>query len=65
MLIFILSPLAVVAVLCVLIYYALKDPTIHKQAPVGAGAGHTGMSNESHKASPNDSSEVPSSHTGK
>ncbi len=45
-LIFILSPLAVVAALCILIYYALKDPMIVKQPPVGAGAGETGMSNQ-------------------
>lgn len=64
-LIFILSPLAVVAALCVLIYYALKDPTIQKQPAVGAGAGHTGMSNQSHKASPTNSSESPSSQSGK
>jgi hypothetical protein len=49
--VFMLSPLAVVAVLCVLIWLALRNPTIVKQQPVGAGAGATGMSNEHHRPS--------------
>lgn len=45
MLIFLFSPLAVVTLLCVLIAQSLKDPSIHKLPPVGAGAGDTGGAN--------------------
>ncbi len=44
---FVLSPLAVLALLVVLIALSLEDTTIKKQTPVGAGAGETGMSNQS------------------
>jgi len=44
---FVLSPLAVLALLVVLIALSLEDATIKKQPPVGAGAGETGMSNQS------------------
>lgn len=43
---FILSPLAVLTVLCVWMYFALKEPPAMAAPPVGAGAGKTGMSNE-------------------
>lgn len=46
LLLFILSPLAVLTILCVLIARSLdRGPEMHEPA-VGAGAGHTGMSNE-------------------
>lgn len=46
LLLFIISPLAVVTLLCVLIARSLeRGPEMH-EPPVGAGAGHTGMSNE-------------------
>jgi hypothetical protein len=45
-LLFILSPLAVVTVLCVLLAQALRHGQEMTAKPVGAGAGHTGMSNE-------------------
>ncbi len=44
--VFVLSPLAVLAVLVALIAISLeRGPRMH-EPPVGAGAGHTGMSNE-------------------
>jgi hypothetical protein len=43
---FILSPLAVLTILCVWMYFALKEPPAMAAPPVGAGAGKTGMSNE-------------------
>ena len=46
MLLFILSPLAVLTVLCLLIAQAMKHGQEMSAKPVGAGAGHTGMSNE-------------------
>ena len=46
MLLFILSPLAVLALLCVLLAQALNRGQKMSEQPVGAGAGHTGMSNE-------------------
>ncbi len=45
MLVFLFSPFAVVTLLCVLIAQSLKDPSIHKLPPVGAGAGETGGAN--------------------
>jgi hypothetical protein len=43
---FIISPLAVLTVLCVLIRESIKHQPAMTDKPVGAGAGHTGMSNE-------------------
>jgi hypothetical protein len=43
---FILSPLAVLALLCWWMYFALRNPPAMEARPIGAGAGHTGMSNE-------------------
>ena len=43
---FILSPLAVLTVLCVWMYFALQRAPYMSEPAVGAGAGHTGMSNE-------------------
>lgn len=45
-LLFILSPLAVLTLLCVLIAQSIKEGQKMRSTPVGAGAGHTGMSNE-------------------
>lgn len=43
---FILSPLAVLAVLCWWMYFALQEgPQMHA-TPRGAGAGRTGLANE-------------------
>jgi hypothetical protein len=46
LLLFLLSPLAVLVLLVVLIALSLGDGGIKKQAPVGAGAGETGMANQ-------------------
>ena len=43
---FVLSPLAVLTLLCVWMYFALRDPPRMNEAPRGAGAGKTGLSNE-------------------
>jgi hypothetical protein len=43
---FILSPLAVLALLCWWMYFALRDAPQMSATPRGAGAGKTGMSNE-------------------
>ena len=43
---FILSPLVVLTVLCWWMYFALRNPPAMNAEPRGAGAGHTGMSNE-------------------
>jgi hypothetical protein len=43
---FIISPLAVVTVLVFLIMQAMKTGPYMSEPPKGAGAGHTGMSNE-------------------
>lgn len=43
---FILSPLAVLTLLCWWMYFALREPPKMAAKPIGAGAGHTGMSNE-------------------
>lgn len=43
---FILSPLAVLTALCWWMYFAIKAPPYMNEPAVGAGAGHTGMSNE-------------------
>jgi len=42
----VLSPLAVLTLLCVWMYYALNAAPYMNEPPRGAGAGHTGMSNE-------------------
>src|SRR4051812_32958831 len=42
----IVSPLAVLTLLCVWMYQSLKTPAYMNERPRGAGAGHTGMSNE-------------------
>ena len=44
--VFVLSPLAVLVILCWWMYFALREPPQMAAKPVGAGAGHTGMSNE-------------------
>jgi predicted alpha/beta superfamily hydrolase len=44
-LLYLLTPLAVLALLGVMISRSLQDPTITKQQPVGAGAGETGGAN--------------------
>jgi len=44
--VFILSPLAVLVVLCWWMYFAIKQPPYMNEPPKGAGAGHTGLSNE-------------------
>lgn len=44
-LLFAVAPLGVLALLCVLIWQSMKHPLMHAP-PKGAGAGHTGMSNE-------------------
>ncbi len=46
LLLFIVSPLAVLTVLCVLIAQSMRHGQAMAAKPVGAGAGHTGMSNE-------------------
>lgn len=46
LLLFIVSPLAVLTVLCVLIAQSMRHGQSMAEKPVGAGAGHTGMSNE-------------------
>ena len=38
--------LAVLTLLCVWMYFALRDPPRMNEAPKGAGAGKTGLSNE-------------------
>jgi len=43
---FILSPLAVLTGLCWWMYFAIRQPPFMNEPAVGAGAGHTGMSNE-------------------
>ena len=43
---FILSPLAVLTGLCVWLYFAIKEPPFMNEPAKGAGAGHTGLSNE-------------------
>jgi hypothetical protein len=43
---FVISPLAVLTLLCVWMYFALREPPAMSGAPRGAGAGQTGMSNE-------------------
>ncbi len=43
---FILSPLAVLVVLCWWMYFAIKQPRYMDSPARGAGAGHTGLSNE-------------------
>jgi hypothetical protein len=43
---FVLSPLAVLTLLCWWMYFALKNPPSMSEPARGAGAGHTGMSNE-------------------
>ena len=43
---FILSPLAVLAILCWWMYFALRQAPEMSASPRGAGAGPTGMSNE-------------------
>lgn len=43
---FILSPLAVLTILCVWMYFALKNPPQMNEPAKGAGAGKTGLSNE-------------------
>ena len=43
---FIISPLAVLTVLCVLIARSLEQKPGMDVPPIGAGAGKTGMSNE-------------------
>lgn len=48
LLIFLLSPLAVLALLCVLIAWSFKTEPLMDEPPVGAGAGETGMANEYH-----------------
>lgn len=46
LLLFVISPLAVLTLLCVLIAQSMKHGQTMSATPVGAGAGHTGMSNE-------------------
>lgn len=46
LLIFLLSPLAVLALLCVLIALSLQSEPAMVAPPVGAGAGETGMRND-------------------
>jgi hypothetical protein len=41
-----IAPLAVLALLCWWMYYALREPPAMSGPARGAGAGHTGMSNE-------------------
>jgi hypothetical protein len=43
---FILSPLVVVAILCVLIAKSLQSGPVMQEPPRGAGAGQTGMFNQ-------------------
>jgi len=43
---FIISPLAVLALLCILIAQSIEQGRRMNEPAVGAGAGHTGMSNE-------------------
>jgi hypothetical protein len=43
---FVLSPLAVLTALCVWLYFAIKEPPFMAEPARGAGAGHTGLSNE-------------------
>jgi hypothetical protein len=43
---FIISPLAVLTVLCILIARSLEQNPGRDVPPIGAGAGKTGMSNE-------------------
>lgn len=43
---FILSPLVVVVILCVLIWLSLRSGPVMKEPPRGAGAGTTGMYNQ-------------------
>lgn len=43
---FVISPLAVLTVLCVLIAQSIRHGQSMSEPPVGAGAGRTGMSNE-------------------
>ena len=45
-LLFIISPLAVLTGLCWWMYYAISRPPLMNEPPKGAGAGHTGLSNE-------------------
>lgn len=46
LLIFLLSPLLVLAILVVLIFRAQQTGPVMREPPVGAGAGQTGMHNE-------------------
>ncbi len=46
LLLFIISPLAVLTLLCVMIAESIDQGTVLRSPPVGAGAGKTGMSNE-------------------
>ena len=46
LLVFLLSPLLVLALLFFLIWQAQRTGLADRKAPVGAGAGQTGMSNE-------------------
>ncbi len=43
---FVISPLAVLTVLCILIARSLEHGREMNEPPIGAGAGKTGMSNE-------------------
>jgi len=43
---FIISPLAVLTVLCILIARSIEHGTAMNSPAIGAGAGKTGMSNE-------------------
>jgi hypothetical protein len=45
---FILSPLAVLTLLCVWMYFAMKEAPYMNAPARGAGAGRTGMANEHH-----------------
>jgi hypothetical protein len=45
-LLFVLSPLAVLTVLCVWMYFAIQVPPQMSEPPKGAGAGKTGLGNE-------------------
>lgn len=46
LLLFIISPLAVLTLLCVMIAESIEKGAVMHAPPVGAGAGRTGMSNE-------------------
>ncbi len=50
LLLFIVSPLAVVTVLVLIIIQAMKTGPYMSEPPKGAGAGHTGMYNEHMKS---------------